>query len=73
MSKQKQFFSLSCEWDIGQEHMLFTSEEAAYSWAKNNANIADLAKEDDFDCIDEYVSTLIKDGLLGTYLSTVIS
>jgi len=64
-------FEVWCEWDIGQEDLLFTSEEAANNWMLENVNLAD--------CFEDGltgqagIDDLISAGLLGTNLLTVLN
>ncbi|QPI18093.1 hypothetical protein POP15_045 [Pectobacterium phage POP15] len=64
-------FEIFCEWDIGQEGVLFTSEVAANNWMLNNDNLAD--------CFEDGltgqagIDDLIGAGLLGTNLLTVLN
>lgn len=57
-------FEIFCEWDIGQEGLLFTSEFAATNWMLKNDNLAD--------CFEDGltgqagIDDLIGAGLLGT-------
>ena len=32
-------FKIWCEWDVGQEDLLFTSEKAAHNWLVSNENL----------------------------------
>lgn len=63
--------SIFCEWDIGQEDLVFTSEAAANKWMLDNDNLVD--------CFNDGltgqagIDDLIGSGLLGTTLLTVIS
>lgn len=63
--------SVFCEWDIGQEGLVFTSEYEANNWMLNNENLSD--------CFEDGltgqagIDDLIGAGLLGTNSLTVIS
>lgn len=64
-------FEIFCEWDIGHEGLIFTSEAAANKWMLDNENLAD--------CFEDGltgqagIDDLIGAGLLGTNQLTVIS
>lgn len=64
-------FEIFCEWDIGQQGLLFTSEYAANNWMLGNENLAD--------CFEDGltgqagIDDLIAAGLLGTNLLTVLN
>lgn len=64
-------FEIFCEWDIGQQGLLFTSEKAANNWMLKNENLAD--------CFEDGltgqagIDDLISAGLLGTNLLTVLN
>lgn len=64
-------FEIFCEWDVGQEGLLFTSEVAANNWMLSNDNLKD--------CFEDGltgqagIDDLISAGLLGTNLLTVLN
>lgn len=64
-------FEVWCEWDIGQEDLLFTSAAAANNWMLENENLAD--------CFEDGltgqagIDDLVRAGLLGTNLLTVLN
>ncbi|MGX4995847.1 hypothetical protein [Enterobacter hormaechei] len=64
-------FEIFCEWDIGHEGLLFTSEKAANNWMLENENLAD--------CFEDGltgqagIDDLISAGLLGINLLTVLN
>lgn len=64
-------FEIFCEWDIGHNGLLFTSEKAANNWMLGNDNLAD--------CFEDGltgqagIDDLISAGLLGTNLLTVLN
>ena len=35
-----------CEWDIGADSLLFSSEENAYSWAENNGILKEALEDE---------------------------
>lgn len=63
-------FEVWCEWDIGQEDLLFTSEKAANNWMLANENLEDCFQ--DGLTGQAGIDDLIAAGLLGTNLLTVI-
>lgn len=52
-----------CEWDVGQEGLLFTSEIKARAWILNNPNIEEMAKNDDQE-VSTWVEGVEADGLI---------
>ncbi|ATS93445.1 hypothetical protein P1A145kb_p045 [Pectobacterium phage DU_PP_I] len=64
-------FDIFCEWDVGQEGVLFTSEEAANNWMLNNDNLKDCFE--DGLTGQEGIDDLISAGLLGTNYLTVLN
>ncbi|QQG33349.1 hypothetical protein [Pectobacterium phage PcCB7V] len=64
-------FEIFCEWDIGHEGLLFTSEKAANNWMLENENLAD--------CFEDGltgqagIDDLISAGLLGITPLTVLN
>ncbi len=64
-------FEIFCEWDIGHNGLLFTSEKAANNWMLENDNLAD--------CFEDGltgqagIDHLISARLLGTHLLTVLN
>lgn len=38
-------FKIWCEWDVGQEGLVFTTEVAAEKWLANNVNLAECFEE----------------------------
>lgn len=63
--------TIFCEWDIGQEGLVFTSEKAANNWMLDNDNLVD--------CFEDGltgqagIDDLVEAGLLGTSSVTVIN
>lgn len=51
--------SIWCEWDVGQEHYVFKTKEAAMKWLENNNYIKEILEEES--TLDE----LFDDGLIG--------
>ena len=56
---------LWCEWDIGQENIVFLSAESANAWVRSNSCIEEMASEAEMS-VDDYVQSLIDDGLVST-------
>lgn len=42
----KLLYGVWCEWDIGQERLLFPTFEAAKSWFENNPLVIEMAKQE---------------------------
>lgn len=63
--------TIFCEWDIGHEGLVFTSEKAANNWMLDNDNLVD--------CFEDGltgqagIDDLVEAGLLGTSSVTVIN
>lgn len=49
-----------CEWDVGQDDLIFTDTTAARAWINNNGNIDDIVKDGDFS-----IDGLFEQGLIG--------
>lgn len=64
-------FEIFCEWDIGHEGLLFTSEKAANNWMLDNDNLKDVFE--DGLTGQAGIDDLIGAGLLGTNLLTVLN
>lgn len=49
-------YSLWCEWDVGQEYVVFSSEENALKWLRNNASIQGVIDaEEDATTVDDLI------------------
>ena len=59
----KKMFSLWCEWDIGQENVIFASREAAFRWATEAL---------EFYGVDGDPKDLLQQGLIGFSTVTYI-
>jgi len=59
------FVRLWCEWDIGQENLVFKSAESANTWIRNNSCIKEMASEAEMS-VDDYVQSLIDLELIDT-------
>ena len=55
---------LWCEWDIGQNSLVFRDEQAAMRWIRNNPALLELAQEDGVD-FENYLQKLYDEGLIG--------
>jgi hypothetical protein len=55
---------LWCEWDIGQEGLVFRNEEAAMRWIRSNECLKEDASEDGVD-FETYLQRLYDDCLIG--------
>lgn len=55
---------LWCEWDIGQEGLVFRNEEAAMRWLQNNKVLKEDAERENID-FSVYIQVLYDDGLIG--------
>lgn len=64
-------FEIFCEWDIGQNGLLFTSEFAATNWMLKNEELADCFE--DGLTGQRGIDDLVGAGLLGTTLLTVLN
>jgi len=56
MASDNKLIRVWCEWDIGQENIIFSDREDAYEWLNANQHIAEMTYP---------VDDLLKDGLLG--------
>lgn len=54
-----------CEWDIGQERLVFATEDAATRWLHNNNILHAMAEEEDASCFESYFQVLVDDCLVG--------
>lgn len=54
-----------CEWDIGNQNIVFKSAEVANAWIRANSSIEEMAGEAETS-VDDYVESLIDEGLIGT-------
>jgi hypothetical protein len=55
---------LWCEWDIGQEGLVFRNDEAAMRWIRNNSLLREDAAEEGLD-YEAYLQGLYDEGLIG--------
>lgn len=53
-------YEIWCEWDIGQEDIVFSSKENARQWLEENQNLRDLICYE----FDTNIDELFKAGLL---------
>jgi hypothetical protein len=60
-----------CEWDVGQEYLVFPSEDLAYSWLRENVKLQAMAKDDGM-TIEEYLTETFDEGLLGYDQLTIV-
>lgn len=51
-----------CEWDIGQEYEIFSSEETAREWLESNPILQEMFEDEDNEC--KSVEDLIDAGLV---------
>jgi len=63
--------SIYCEWDVGQELLLFPSEELAYIWLTKNLVLIGMAEEEK-QTIEEFLAEVFDDGLLGYDRLTIV-
>jgi len=54
-----------CEWDIGQERLIFSTEDAAIRWLHNNDTLHAMAADEDSACFESYFQRLIDDCYVG--------
>jgi hypothetical protein len=54
-------FRLFCEWDIGQENVVFASHGAAYAWLARNQSFQEIQKDGRFWSTTE----VFNEGLIG--------
>ena len=52
-----------CEWDIGQDGLVFRNDDAAMRWIRNNSNLREDASEEGLD-YDSYIQDLFDGGEL---------
>jgi predicted transcriptional regulator len=52
-----------CEWDIGQERLVFRNDDAAMRWIRNNPYLKEDALEDGVDA-ETYIQDLFDGGEL---------
>lgn len=55
---------LWCEWDIGQDGLVFRNDDAAMRWIRNNPNLHEDALEEGVD-FETYLQGLYDEGLIG--------
>lgn len=55
---------LWCEWDIGQDGLVFRDEAAAMRWIRRNHCLIEDAEEEGVD-FEAYIHGLYDEGLLG--------
>jgi len=54
-------YRLWSEWDIGEGDAVFTTQEAGMKWLHNNANVAEMAQDDECS-VDEEIQSCFDDG-----------
>ncbi len=57
-----------CEWDVGQDGLIFTNKTAAQEWIEDNDQLKELAREDAMDGPIEFIAV----GLVGYHHVVVI-
>lgn len=57
--------TLWCEYDIGQEGMVFASEEAAWAWAETHIDMDSFDHAGTPMPVDEFIEDLFANGLIG--------
>lgn len=62
---------LWCEWDIGQDSLIFRDEQAAMRWIRNNPALLELALEDGVD-FETFLQRLYDEGLIGLFDPEII-
>jgi len=55
---------LWCEWDIGQEGLVFRNDDAAMRWIRNSSHLREDAAEEGLD-YETYLQGLYDEGLIG--------
>lgn len=56
-------YSVWCEWDIGQEDLIFHNKDDAVRWCEKNIHLKDIIELDENGYAD--VDEIIGEGLLG--------
>lgn len=61
-----------CEWDIGQEGLVFKDEHVAERWLRNNSELHRMAFEQDVAGFEEYYQELVDECLIGIHTVQLI-
>ncbi len=46
-------FRIWCEWDIGQDYQVFSSQEKAMDWLQENLNLQEVMHENEYENLDK--------------------
>jgi hypothetical protein len=64
-------YRLDCEWEVGQEDLIFASIGAATKWLRTNLTLIEMAKEGDKDIVS-YLLRLRHENLITLQQLTII-